>query len=252
MNPFNITTRNEKTTILSLLNCMKGNSVRVMESSRPYLYSKEKVIALFDSIMLGHPIHLVILSGGDVKIKSLPFIKNAPLNIDWQKVPYDNYAWVRDYVLDGVQRMQSLYTAYYACFGNDKLIYDLSMMGEGSRFSFIEKNKSSASEVRLDRVLAKFKKPLMSNWLFDAHNENVRKFSEMMKVSHLVHITRINVERARDNKTKDADGIRRYIEQYDGALGVLLNMLENPEGYSDFNQTCDRMKSFLKLIGNVK
>ncbi len=238
MNRFTITMQHTTTTIVDFLNDLNKHDtyLRIMESSGSYNFDRDTVIELFNSIIQKNPLHIVLASCTDAKIRARPFSKNiAPAN-------YMDCSYNSHYVLDGHQRLQSLITGYYGCFNNDKLMYDLSYAGEGERFSLVHKSHSSTSMLRLDKVLSQRNKLPVSNWMFDYYIDNVTKFTDAF-TSPIMHITHFNV-----NKAKSASSKRIYIQKFENTMGVFLSMLDESSLYADFTETCTRLKAFLEMV----
>lgn len=110
--------------IINLLNQIKGEEIVLPSIQRDFVWPKEKITALLDSIMRGYPIGIVLLWETYSDIQYRTFIKDfKPGN---RHAFHDNTEHKKlKLVLDGQQRLQSLYTSLYATYEGKYLYFDI-------------------------------------------------------------------------------------------------------------------------------
>lgn len=143
--------------IVNLLEQIERGEVVLPAIQRDFVWSREKIEKLMDSIMRGYPIGIVFLweTYGDIEYRR--FVKDYSFGD--QLVFYDNGRHNRlKLVLDGQQRLQSLYIALYGTYEGRHLYFDVLSGGDTDdfnedKFSFAfftpeesdKKNRNSAS-----------------------------------------------------------------------------------------------------------
>lgn len=111
-------------TIVSLLNQIKNGEIVLPAIQRDFVWPENDILKLLDSIMRGYPIGLVLLweTYNDIQYRtfSKDFIKGV-LNA------YDENGQAKrlKVVLDGQQRLQSLYIALYGTINGKALYFDV-------------------------------------------------------------------------------------------------------------------------------
>ena len=110
--------------IVSLLNQIKAEEVVLPAIQRDFVWPQGRVIRLLDSIMRGYPIGIALIWETFNDIQYRTFVQDHR--------PGSLYTY-RDntlgrklrVVLDGQQRLQSLYMALYGTFGGKLLYFDV-------------------------------------------------------------------------------------------------------------------------------
>jgi hypothetical protein len=112
------------TTIMSILNEVRDQEIVLPAIQRDFVWSEEKVEKLLDSIMRGYPIGIALLWETYEDIQYRPFIRDfVPGNLYSYS---DNRAGRKlKLVLDGQQRLQSLYSALFGQRGGRSLYFDV-------------------------------------------------------------------------------------------------------------------------------
>jgi len=97
-------------TIVSLLNQIRNGEIVLPAIQRDFIWPEERILELLDSIMRGYPIGIALLWETYLDIQYRTFVKDfAPQSLD----TYEENSQARrlKVVLDGQQRLQSLYIA---------------------------------------------------------------------------------------------------------------------------------------------
>lgn len=110
--------------IINLLEQIKNEDIVLPAIQRDFVWDKDKIRKLLDSIMRGYPIGIILLweTYNDIQYRS--FIKDYQSDVLYTF--HDNSRKKRlKLVLDGQQRLQSLYTALYGTYENTYLYFDI-------------------------------------------------------------------------------------------------------------------------------
>lgn len=110
--------------IINLLEQIKNEEVVLPAIQRDFVWDQKKIEKLLDSIMRGYPIGIILLweTYNDIQYRS--FVR------DYQKDTVHTYQDNKQQrrlklVLDGQQRLQSLYTALYGTYEGKSLYFDI-------------------------------------------------------------------------------------------------------------------------------
>lgn len=110
--------------IINLLEQIKDDEIILPAIQRDFVWNKDKIEKLLDSIMRGYPIGIILLWETYNNIQYRIFIKDYQDNI--LHTFHDNKDQKRlKLVLDGQQRLQSLYTALYGTYEGKYLYFDV-------------------------------------------------------------------------------------------------------------------------------
>jgi len=243
-----ITMHREDTSIIDFLKRMKNTSVRLLESSSQFNFDKDIILDFLDSAIEQYPISVILVKCKHAKIKSRPFTINYMSGGEHKHWSYGDSS-SRIYVLDGHQRLQVLYSAYFGSFDGERIFYDLAFMGQGRRFSFSERNESSVSSIRMNEVTSVSRLPAL-NWAFRNHTDNIHDFLTAFYHSWKLYITTINISKidVGDIGTAYAEGWS--IRDYQNKLEMIINMLSGLANVSYLREICDRLGSFIELVQN--
>ncbi len=115
---------------MALLNQIESSEVVLPAIQRDFVWEEEKVEKLLDSIMRGYPIGIVLLWETYEDIQFRPFIRDfRPGQLHTYR---DNVSRKRlKIVLDGQQRLQSLFIALFGTRESKRLYFDV-LSGEAS------------------------------------------------------------------------------------------------------------------------
>lgn len=147
--------------IITLLNQVKDGETVLPAIQRDFVWGTEKIVTLLDSIMRGYPVGIALLWETYAEIPYREFVKEY--KPDGRHTFKDNNRRQKlRVVLDGQQRLQSLFVALYGSYDGQLLYFDLLSGRAGDDFSqqrFIfsfadesevkEWNKASAETVAL-------------------------------------------------------------------------------------------------------
>jgi uncharacterized protein with ParB-like and HNH nuclease domain len=116
---------------------------------RPFVWSEEQICKLFDSILREYPISTLLVWKTTSDIRRRKFIDNwkETLRLSDFYVPPDSKK--KCLILDGQQRLQSLFIGLHGSFGGKELFFDI-LSGEVSepddvkyRFRFLDPIKTA-------------------------------------------------------------------------------------------------------------
>lgn len=110
--------------IVSLLNQIESHEIVLPAIQRDFVWAEPKITKLLDSIMRGYPIGIVLMweTHNDIQYRRF---ENAPKRGN-RPTFYDNTARKKlKVVLDGQQRLQSLYLALYGKYDNEYVYFDV-------------------------------------------------------------------------------------------------------------------------------
>jgi len=110
--------------VVTLLNQIENEEIVLPAIQRDFVWPAEKIFKLLDSIMRGYPIGIILLWETYNDIQLRPFAKDyEPKSV---YIYHDNSKRKRlKLVLDGQQRLQSLYVALYGTFEGMPLYFDV-------------------------------------------------------------------------------------------------------------------------------
>lgn len=110
--------------IATLLSQIKSDEIVLPAIQRDFVWGEAKIQKLLDSIMRGYPIGIVLMWETYYDIQYRRFADSAPSGA--QAPFFDNTGGKRlRLVLDGQQRLQSLYVALYGTFASQYLYFDV-------------------------------------------------------------------------------------------------------------------------------
>lgn len=110
--------------VINLLEQIKNEEIVLPAIQRDFVWDKEKTEKLLDSIMRGYPIGIILLWETYNDIQYRVFVKDY--QSDTLHIFHDNKQQRRlKLVLDGQQRLQSLYTALYGTYEGKYLYFDI-------------------------------------------------------------------------------------------------------------------------------
>ena len=158
--------KNQKETIRkmvrSLNNPDEGGGLWLPNIQRPFVWSEEQIERLFDSIMREYPISTLLVWKTKAAVRRRKFIDNykPTLKLTDYYVPDDDKPKLL--VLDGQQRLQSLFIALCGSYEDKELYFDVTSGGEVTapddmryRFKFLDPSRAPAPWVRFkDLVFA--------------------------------------------------------------------------------------------------
>ena len=114
---------------------------------RDFVWNEERIYSLLDSLMRGYPMGTILIWETDTLLNYRKFEQNFnPDNIEYDFLVDDGSdKTLRQYVLDGQQRLQSLYIAMHGTYDGQTLFFNLlsDKNGEsGYEFKFMPEDFS--------------------------------------------------------------------------------------------------------------
>ena len=120
--------------IITLLNQVKEGEIVLPAIQRNFVWSTDRVATLLDSIMRGYPVGIVLLWETYADIPFRRFVQDY--QFDGQHTFHDNSKRKKlKVVLDGQQRLQSLFVAIYGTYDGRSLYFDVLSGRPGDDFS---------------------------------------------------------------------------------------------------------------------
>jgi hypothetical protein len=132
--------------IASVLKEIHAGSFRIPNIQRGYEWDPQRVLKLLDSIMNGYPIGAIMIwqpAGDDAKeIRTRAFVRDYDDESDYlTSSPHASDSESPFFVLDGQQRLQSLYLSFYGSYNGSRVFLQVdhrpSKDDEDYRFQFL-------------------------------------------------------------------------------------------------------------------
>lgn len=217
--------KNQKETIRKMVTYLnneeKDGGFWLPNIQRPFVWSEDQIERLFDSIMREYPISTLLVWRTKSEIRRRKFIENYKCSLkltDFQ-VPVDSKTKLL--VLDGQQRLQSLFIGLKGSYEKKELFFDVLsgdlVAPEDIRYQFRFLDPSAALF-----PWVKFKDIVFSNELFNKLAKSI--------LAHVEHsLTDRQIERVEDN-------IARIIKQFCNDEVIVyqeLDGVDNPQAYQE-------------------
>jgi hypothetical protein len=127
----------------------EGGGFWLPNIQRPFVWSEDQIARLFDSIMREYPISTLLVWKTKVSVKHRKFIDNYHRDIKLTDFYVPEHRRTKMMVLDGQQRLQSLFIGLKGSYEGRELYLD-ALSGESAapediRFKFAFKNKATAA-----------------------------------------------------------------------------------------------------------
>ena len=120
-------------TIISLLNQIDTEEIVLPAIQRDFVWSEEKIQKLMDSVLRGYPVGIVLMWETHNNIQYRMFNKDVDLS-ERSQFHENRQRRKRKVVLDGQQRLQSLYVALYGTLHRKFLFFDILSGRESDDF----------------------------------------------------------------------------------------------------------------------
>lgn len=118
--------------VLKNINQDNNGGIFLPHIQRDFVWEKERIYRLLDSFMRRYPIGTILAWETKEKISYRPFIEDYHKAYDFDEDIRNSEDGVsRRYILDGQQRLQSLYIARYGSYDKDVLFFDLASDPDG-------------------------------------------------------------------------------------------------------------------------
>jgi uncharacterized protein with ParB-like and HNH nuclease domain len=129
--------------LIGLLEQIKNGEIVLPDIQRDFVWEEKRIEKLFDSIMRDYPIGIVLLWETYNDIQYREFIKDY--RPDMRYAYYENSEHKKlKLVLDGQQRLQSLYLALYGS-NNGKFLYFDLLSGRSTNVDFKEDARANTA-----------------------------------------------------------------------------------------------------------
>ena len=132
--------------IITLLDSIndESNGIFLPYIQRDFVWKEERIYALLDSLMRRYPIGSILTWQTKETINYRPFIKDYTSDYDFESEirSSQGITFLRQYVIDGQQRLQGLYIACYGSYGGKELYFNVQSSPDdekGYEFKFLEK-----------------------------------------------------------------------------------------------------------------
>jgi hypothetical protein len=249
MDNYHILTRQKDTSIYNLMRSIKTkDNVRISELSSPFNFDRQKSLEFLESIVSGRPFHVVFINP-DKRLNSRSFEINC-LSHSSESVYTNEVDHTPYYILDGFQRLQCLYSAFFGHFDGARIFYDTSYIEEagGERFFFSKKKRSTRSEIRLNMVNDRAKRTkLPRNWMFDSIMKNLEDFQTYFHDHSILRMTIINVIGSGYECHPWFNKSEVLLGNFIDKMSLFVNLLNKPEEEAVFYQIGNRLKEFIEL-----
>jgi len=187
--------------IHNVLNQIKNDEIVLPSIQRNFVWSQDRIKRLLDSIMRGYPIGLALLWETYNDIQYRTFTKDY-----WPGILYsyseNRRRWKKKLVLDGQQRLQSLYLALYGTLEGKSLYFDVlsgrysdSLAEESYVFKFFHSNEADQHQ---DRTKEQLSKPI------EKRDENF-KLSHYKKLTELFRMSAAEKGKLKRHLAKELD-----------------------------------------------
>ena len=110
-------------TITDIVSRIKNNGILLPYIQRDFVWDKERICSLLDSLMRGYPIGDILIweTKRPVNYREFELDYNSNINNNGFTTGDGNNPITKQYVLDGQQRLQSLYIAMCGSYDGDML-----------------------------------------------------------------------------------------------------------------------------------
>lgn len=186
---------------------------------RPFVWSEDQIERLFDSIMREYPISTLLIWKTKSKIKCRRFIDNYKSTLKLSAFEIPENSSTKLLVLDGQQRLQSLFIGLKGSYERKELCFDVlsgdPVIPEDIRFKF---KFMDAKVIRFPKI--KFKDIILSPKRYDEIAEAIIEQSEK--------------ELSRDEKSKIRANIALAIQQFCNNESIAyqeLDSVDSPDTY---------------------
>lgn len=126
--------------VLDRINADDDGGIFLPCIQRDFVWGKERIYKLLDSLMRGYPMGFIFIWETTYSINYRNFERDYDDNNNAFQIIDGNNSTLRQYILDGQQRLQSLYIAMHGSYNGNKLYFDLlgSTPDNGYFFTFTQ------------------------------------------------------------------------------------------------------------------
>src|ERR1700722_16542917 len=111
--------------IITLLNQVKEGEIVLPAIQRNFVWGTDRVATLLDSIMRGYPVGIALLWETYADIPSRRFVQEYQPDESKHTFHHNKERRKLKVVLDGQQRLQSLFVSLYGSYDGQRLYFDV-------------------------------------------------------------------------------------------------------------------------------
>src|SRR2546428_512745 len=119
-------------TVLGFVGQIERNELLLPNIQRDLVWEQDQILKLLDSLLRGYPVGALLIWRTQQDIECREFIRHYEKGMKFWDQPWAGKEKVRQYVLDGQQRLQALYIALRGSYSKQQVYLDL-LPGEEDR-----------------------------------------------------------------------------------------------------------------------
>jgi hypothetical protein len=231
--------------IFDAVNYIRRGVYRIPNIQRSYEWNRERVIMLLDSIMNGYPIGAIMVWLPEDKIRDeIPtrrFIERFDSKQDYlTETPHEADSGDIYMVLDGQQRLQSLYIAFLGSYDGErvylKVDHTASDGNEDANFPF---------EFLLPEAVKTRPEMIHVAELIALNSDTKYRFAETLarKLATIAHTTQEQESLFDQKRSVISINIDRFIERFNIQDALLFQEVEKRHGYDHILEIFERVNS---------
>lgn len=231
--------------IFDVMHAIHNGQYRIPNIQRGYEWDQERVLKLLDSIMSGYPIGAIMVwrptSEIQQDILTRPFVRDYDASRDYvSDKPHEADDIEAYLVLDGQQRLQSLYISFFGSYNDERMYLQLDYIPNDVeddtdyRFEFLTKGEADA---RPDMVHLSEIVKLDPDTKYD--------FTEHLAGKLIQHLTDIDArKKAFDIKRQNIGrNIDRFLDRFNMRTILLFQEVEKRHNYDHVLEIFERVNS---------
>ena len=265
-----IETNHTIASVLDNINLNQRGGIFLPYIQRDFVWDETRIYSLLDSLMRGYPTGTILMWETDKPFNYRKFEQNFnPDNIEYDfLVDDDSHKTLKRYVLDGQQRLQSLYIAIHGTYdakilffnllsdANSEIGYEFKFMDENSEPEywlnvpkFISRHSAPSFDTIQELTAQKVIPPIISDADKDKILNNARALYDIFKNFHNIPLQTLT----NDMELKDIAEI--FIRTNSG--GIVLDatdlvMATITSEWTDANEEFNKLAAMIKYMGFKK
>jgi uncharacterized protein with ParB-like and HNH nuclease domain len=229
--------------IYDVVKIIKNGGFRIPNIQRGYEWDRDRVIKLFDSVMRGYPTGALMIWSPpkdilkDIRVRE--FVQDHDPSVEYlTDSPHPGNAQTYFLVLDGQQRLQSLFLGFFGSYGGERLYFKLDCVSDE-----VSKNETYSFEF-LTEDKAK-ERPEM------AHVSEIINLTSKTKFSFVDDLIKKIAEKEEEQKTTAAiheekrgiihSNIDLFIEKFNLMTALLFEIVEPDIDYESVLEVFERV-----------
>jgi hypothetical protein len=163
---------------------------------RDFVWKEDRIYRLLDSMMRRYPIGTILAWETEEPINYRPFVQDytSDYNMDAEmKTSNKENPITRRYVLDGQQRLQSLYIAMFGSYEGNDLYFDLScdpQGDEGYQFKFMPSDEVHGDWIKVKDLISKHQQTASIPYSLEEKGIIKEKYTSAVKKRMGINATR--------------------------------------------------------------